>query len=179
MCNLTNLINRCEEDNLPGIKQKIYACPASEFNGWPDVDTDGVTLTEAFSFTGAGTGKGYWRAVEVQMDSASVSAKASGEVGSIMPSVTFPFFVNGFDTDAKAWAHENKNCCLVFLVPDRSGVYHVIGHPDDPAHLTEFDGGTGAKQGDKRGIMYTATWNAGKMPYSYDAATLGIDTTPI
>ncbi len=165
MCEINKLTNGSCLTNAAGIKGTGYMAPAEEFASWPAYQTpsaagDGKTvqLSGNFSFTGAGSGKGYFRSFPMLMEKGGVSYKAVGGTGSKSLEVIFTFYVVGLDAVQLEWLKDVKNIPGVFLCPDKNGTLHTLGTKDDPAYLQEADGGTGVAATDDRGTLYTIRW---------------------
>lgn len=182
MCQINKLTSGACLANAAGIKGIGYMAPAQEFAAWPAFQTastpgDGKTvqLTGNFSFTGAGTGKGYFRSFPMLMEKGGVTYKAVGGVGSKSLEVLFNFYVVGVDAVQLEWLKDVKNIPGVFLCPDKNGTLHVLGSKDDPAYMQEADGGTGVAATDDRGVLYTIRWLT-NIPTLYTGT---INETPI
>lgn len=156
MCDISNLVGLPCGDNTPGTRGKFYAIPVSELTGWPAYLTttapgDSVKISAPFTFVTT-VGKGYWRTVPVLTDKNSFTLSMVGGRGSKSVELKANYTVNGLNAAQLEHITMLKNVPCVFLVPDKSGVVHVIGTFDDPAYLESADGSTGAAAEDERNI---------------------------
>jgi hypothetical protein len=182
MCNSNKLTAIPCARNAAGVKGTGYNAPAEEFETWPAFQTattpgDGktVTLTGNFSFTGAGSGKGYFRSFPMLLEKGSVTYKAVGGIGSKSMEIMAKFYVLGTDAVQLEWLRDQLNIPQVCLIPDKNGVVHCLGSKDEPAYLQEGDGTTGEAATDERGTLYTIRW----VTASPQVYTGTINLTPI
>lgn len=180
LCIISNLAAPDCPSNPAGVKGTLYLCPAKEFASWPAYDSgtdpgDSVKLSGNFSFTGAGTGNGYWRAFPCLLEKGAVEYNAVGGKGSKSFDVLGRGYVLGVDAEQLEWFKNVLNTPVVGLWVDKKGLMHVIGAKDDPAYLEEGAGTTGIAATDERGIAFSIKANAAS-PTLY-AGT--VNTTPI
>lgn len=180
LCNISVLTAADCPSNPAGVKGTLYLVPAKEFASWPAYLAttgagDTVTLDGNFSFTGAGTGKGYWRAFPCLLEKGEVSYTAVGGKGSKSLDVLGRGYVLGVDATQLEWFKNMFNAPMVGLWVDKKGVMHVVGSKDDPAYLEEGVGTTGVAATDERGISFSIKANAAS-PTIY-AGTVNV--TPI
>lgn len=182
MCKINNLTNTACMANAAGIKGTGYMAPAEEFASWPAMqattsvgDGDTVRLTGNFSFTGAGTGNGYFRKFSMLLEKGSVNYKIVGGLGSKSYEITANFYILGVDAAQLEFSNDMKNIPGVWLITDKNGTVHCLGSKDDPAYISEADGTTGTAATDERGILYTCRW-VSATPQVYEGT---INLTPI
>lgn len=186
MCNLQSLARVCGSALPPGTKEKRYHSPLSEITGWPATAADNsgtdqgdtFLLDEAFDFTGAAVGKGYWRTLEaIVVDTGQLTNNLEGPLAGQGYRQRDTFFVAGNDAATLEWLNDLLACsgCMTWMVPTKDGNYHVLGDQDNPVYLEAVEGGSG---GDRVGYTVTVYANTGKPTYIYDVATYGIDITP-
>lgn len=185
MCNLASLAATCGTSVPPGTKEKRYWTPISELTGWPATRAAGggtnqgdtFILDEAFDFSGAGVGFGFWRNVSaIVVDTGELTNNLEGPIGGQGYRQRDTFFIKGNGPEVLEWINELVACsgCAVWLVPTKDGNYHVLGDPDNPVYVEVVEGGSG---GERVGYQVTLYANTGKPTYIYDAATHGIDET--
>lgn len=186
MSNLKSLTNACGTRFTPGTRSKLYLIPKGELTAWPQTEAelggtdqgDTKILGEAFAFN-AVSGEGFWREYDILVDTGAVNETLEGEIGgqSIISRVNF--FVQGVSAIQKEFADTIVDFagCLIAMIADKSGNYHVVGNLDDPCFIETIEGGTGTAPGDRVGYAYTLYSNTGQTSMLYDA-TLGINTTP-
>jgi len=187
MASLKNLTSSCGTNYIPGTKATLYLVPKGELAAWPATEADGAgtdpgdtkLIAEAWDFTGAGSGLGYWRQVDILVNTGGVVETLEGEIGGQAMVQRLNFFVHGATETQKEFADDVAayNGCLIAMISDKSGKYHVIGNLDDPCFIEQIEGGTGAAPGDRVGFAYTLYSNAGVTSLVYPSA-LGINTTP-
>ncbi len=164
MCVLKNLTPDTCPSNPAGVKGTLYLVPAVEFASWPAYLAttgagDTVTLDGNFSFVGAGTGNGYWRAVPCLLEKGGIKYTPVGGKGSKSFDVSGNAFVLGIDAKQLEWYKGLVNTPVVGLWIDKKGVNHVIGSKTDPAYLEEGEANSGVAATDERGIAFTIKAN--------------------
>jgi hypothetical protein len=179
MCDIQNLTAVPCGDNTPGTKQVGYMVPVSEITDMPAYKTfaaegDFVIATEDFDFTGAGTGKGFFRSFPMLINKNSYTLSAVGGVGSKGWKETFTFVVAGVNAQQLEFVTRMLNIPSVFLVTDKVGVVHTIGRKDDPAYIETVEGGTGNGPEAERIITVTVSGYTSR-PMVYQGI---IDVTP-
>lgn len=179
MCTIAALTAVPCGDNTPGTKQVAYTVPASEVTAMPDylgttAEGDYVLADEDFDFTGAGTGKGYWRGFPILINKNSYSITAVGGVGSKGWKETFTFVLAGINEQQLEFITRLLNIPTVHLCTDKVGKVHVIGRKDDPAYVETVEGTTGDGPESERIITVTVSGYTSR-PMIYTGA---IDTTP-
>lgn len=188
MAILQSLTRTCGTSIPPGTKLKAYFTLKDEITGWPQTaeelggtdQGDSKILDEPFDFTDAEVGFGYWRVLDILVDTGNVQDTLEGEIGGQGFVTRMNFFVLG----AGAPQREFADCvaanagCMIFMIEDKPGNHIVIGNPDNPVFVEAIDGGTGTVNGDRVGYAYTLYSNTGFTAMLYDADTHGIDVTP-
>lgn len=180
LCNIGVLTADACPSNPAGVKGTLYLVPAKEFASWPAYLSttdpgDTVKLDGNFSFTGAGTGNGYWRAFPCLLEKGAVEYNVVGGKGSKSFDVMGRGYVLGVDAKQLEWFKGVINTPVVGLWVDKKGVMHVIGSKDDPAYLEEGAGTTGVAATDERGISFAIKANAAS-PAIYTGT---VNVTPI
>lgn len=180
LCNISVLAAQDCPSNPAGVKGTLYLVPAKEFASWPAYlgttgSGDTVKLTGNFSFTGAGTGNGYWRAFPCLLEKGAVEYNAVGGKGSKSFDVIGRGYVLGLDAAQLEWWKNMLNAPMVGLWVDKNSTMHVIGSKDDPAYLEEGAGTTGIAATDERGISFAIKANQA-LPAIYTGT---VNTTPI
>jgi hypothetical protein len=188
MATLQSLTRTCGQSIPPGTKTKVYFTFVSELTGFPATaednggtdQGDSKMLDEAFDFSAAASGKGFWRELDILVDTGSVADTLEGEIGGQGFVNRLPFFVLGDGAAEREFADQvaANSGCTIWLVPTKGGRYIVVGNPDNPVFIEQIEGGTGTQNGDRVGFAYTLYANTGYTSMLYDADTYAIDTTP-
>jgi hypothetical protein len=189
MAVLQSLTRTCGQSIPPGTKLRAYFTLKDELAGWPETKEEGggtaqgdsKILDEPFDFTGAPVGKGFWRQLDILVDTGAVRDTLEGEIGGQGFVNRFDFFVLGAGAPQREFADlVTANAgCLIFMVQDKAGNHLVLGNLDNPVFVESAEGGTGTQNGDRVGFQYTLYSNTGYTTMMYDAATHGIDVTPV
>lgn len=165
MCLANKLNSNACGVNAAGLKGRGYMSPAAEHNVWPAFtaattpgDGKTVILTGNFDFTGAGSGKGYFREFPMLLEKGKVSYKAVGGIGSKSVEVMANFYVTGLNSIQLEWFRDQLNIPGVWIFTDKSGIQHILGSKEDPAYIQEAEAGTGEAATDDRGTLYTVRW---------------------
>lgn len=186
MCTLSNLTKACGSQLPPGTKQKLYLVPVAELTEWPDtMDVTGngtgaagesKILDEEWSFVTT-QDLGFWRTIDILVDSGDLRNVMEGEIGGQGYRQRLDFFVLGNNSREVEFADclLANSGCMIAMVPDKAGNYHVLGDLDNPVYIEAAEGGTG---GDRVGFQYTLYANTGKTTYIYNADDHGINVTP-
>lgn len=167
MCTIAKLTSTACAGNTPGTAGTGYMAPSVEFASWPAYQAastpgDGKTvlLDGNFSFTGAGSGKGYFRSFPMLLEKGSVQYNAVGGLGSKSLEILATFHIPGMNSVELEWLSNARNIPGVYLITDNEGVVHTLGSKTSPAYLSEAAGTTGAAAADERGTLYTIRWVA-------------------
>ena len=188
MCEFKGLTGQCGKRNPPGLRAKIYLIPASELTAQPRTlkevtpatTVKGATkiLGEEFEYVTT-TGKGFWREVDVLIDSSSIDISTEGEIGNLSFKNGLNFVINGTAAEESEFADELLNCCVVAAVQLRAeeAHYKIVGRYDDPAHVEEVTGGSGLKVGDRNAMAFKLRDFSGEMLPQYPVS-LGLTLTP-
>lgn len=169
----------------PGTKLVMFMTPISELAAtWPQTDAelggtdkgDTKILGEAWDFSGAAVGAGYWRRYNVLVDTGQLRTIIEGEIGGQGYRQRLDVFMQGNGPVENEQADDflaYSGCCIV-MIGTKEGYYPVLGDLENPVFIEAAEGGSG---GDRAGFQYTFYANTGKTPQFYDV-TLGIDETP-
>ncbi len=186
---LTSMTRQCGTPLPPMTKSKLYITHKDELAEWPDtqfdIDTaaletpdkgDKKRLGEAFDFTGAASGEGYWREYDILVDTGVLRTLLEGEVGGKGWRQRLDFFLQGNGPVENEQADDflAYDGCMIAMIGLKTGDYAVLGDLENPVFIEEGEGNTT----DRVGFSYTLYANTGLTPYFYDADTLGINTTP-
>lgn len=180
-------LTRTKSNRIPGTKAKLYFTFFDEITSWPQTKEqlggsnqgDSKIFGEAWDFTAAPTGKGFWREVDILVDTGALNDTLEGEVGGHSIVNRLPFFLEGAEAAQREFFDQmvaNEGCVL-WMIGDKNGNYPVLGNKDFPAYLETGEGGTGTVNGDRVGYSFQLFCNTGLTAMLYDV-TLGIDLTP-
>lgn len=179
---LSNLIEQCGTKAPPGVEVDMYVTCSCELNGFPALTGTGedgdVRLSEAFDFTGADPGEGYFRQYTAVVDKNGFSMGFEGEVGSEALFANAAFYIKGTDSTRAQFANDiiqGSGCLVILMKPRTSDDYVVIGSVAVPAFIESLDFNSGQKTGDSNGAAYSIRANS---TVYYYAASLGVNTTP-
>lgn len=164
--------------NLPGVVEMKYTL-AKWIQTYPaledyDGDTGSPKTTQALTLSGdivldtTTYTDAAWFDIELEVDENSFTVTPQGKPGYGYYQTTFEGFVPTSDRH-NTWAlHKAAKSQLVMAVKDRSGIWRLIGHPDNPASLVgTYD--TGKVAPDKVGFTLAGLWNAhAEPPHYYD-----------
>lgn len=185
---MKSLTRSCGKSIPPGTKTKARFTFTSELTGWPATKEagggtdqgDSKILNEPFDFAAAGSGLGYWRELDILVDTGAVTDTLEGEIGGQSFVNRMPFFVLGDGAAQREFADQvaANAGCFIWMIQSKSGNHLVLGNPDNPVFVEEIEGGTGTAPGDRVGFQYTLYANTGLTTMLYDAATHGVDLTP-
>lgn len=184
-------VRNCGLNESSGIKEIGRMTYISELSGFPAtryvVNTlasdpvavgDKYILDEAWDFSAAAIGLGYWREFPILMNTGSVNNTEEGEVGGKDITNDALFFIPGNSAEVK----ESVAClraasgCGIFMFTDKSNRDQVVGSIEFPAYFEIVEAsGTG---GEKVGYAVRAYSMSGDINMEYDSATHGIDVTP-
>jgi len=185
---LNDMLLACGEKRPPGTKSKLYWTLKEELQSMPATRADLVIAPavaapgdtkiydEPFAFV-ATSGVGYWRSMDILVDTGQLREIGEGEIGSLKHIQEVDFFLLG----NKAIQQENLDAltahsgCLIAIIPTQDGSFHVVGDLDNPVFIKPYTGGSG---GDKVGYEMSAMANTGYSSLLYNADTHGINITP-
>lgn len=181
MCTLRNLAHTCGEALPPGTKSKLYLIPKAEITAFPDVvgttsAGDSKYTSENFTLV-ATVDLGFFRSIDIWTDTGVIRNTLEGEIGGQGYRQRVDFFVIGNDKEQLEFADTMlcQSGCLIAIIIDKVGNYHIIGNLEDPVYLEAAEGGSG---GDRVGFQYTLYANTGKTTIIHNAATYPLDLTP-
>ena len=180
MCNVKTLTRACGNANLPGTQAKLYLIPKEEILAWPTVGAGSEygaakTLTTAWSLVTT-SGKGYWRELDILVDSGVIRIALEGNVGSKFYRNMVDFFIQGLQKEQLQLADDLAACsgCLIGMIALKGGTTIVLGDLSNPLFLEAAEGGA---TNEEVGLKYTLMCNTGLTPMIYNSG-LAIDTTP-
>lgn len=189
MSDLINLVEVCGTTYPPGMEVDVYYTCSCELADWPQTleelaapgtnPGDSVTLGEAFDFTGAGSGFGYWRKATALVDRGGASMGVEGEVGAQALFSGSRFFIKGTEAEKAEFAKNlvsASGCLIIMQKPRQSTDYIVCGTKAVPAVVETVDFNTGEKVGDANGSAYAVRANTN---LQYYPQALGVDVTPL
>ena len=137
---------------------------------------DTKILYEAFDFSSADSGEGFFREFTILVNSGDIRPLLEGELGGQGFRVEVPFFIEGINPAS----NESVDCllaysgCVFAIIPDKMGQYHSVGTPENPLYFTQANGGLQTRVGYD---MIMSSEN-GLTHSFYDADQFGIDITP-
>lgn len=188
MSDLKNLADVCGKTDPPGTEVDFYYTCSCELADWPQTAKelaspgtapgDSVRLGEAFDFTGAPTGEGYWRKATALVDKGGINMGVEGEVGAQALFSGARWYLKGTDAIKAEFAKDLTNasgCLIVMLKPRESADFAVCGTKAVPAVVESIEFDSGEKVGDLNGSAYKLRANTN---LHYYAETLGVDVTP-
>ena len=115
MCTIHKMTGTACLSNPAGTKGTGYMAPAEEFAAWPAFTTPGtagdgntVVLSGNFSFTGAGTGNGYFRSFPMLLEKGDVKYNAVGGTGSKSIEAIASFYIVGLDKVQLEWLKSDE-----------------------------------------------------------------------
>lgn len=135
---LTDLIEECGIENIGGHEVDVFYTCADELNGFPKTrdklpsPPSGVAglntiLGEAFSFTGAPVGSGYWRHLRCIIDTDKLTSKGSQKDGTTNFNTDFEYKVKGVGPGVVSHQRALLACCgTVYVVIPKSGDYAIV-----------------------------------------------------
>lgn len=184
---LKALTKACGGTKIPGTKEVFYTIPITELeaNGLPATEADGAgtelgdkkKFAEAFDFTGAASGTGYFRKhTAVLVNTGQVTNTVEGQIGGQMFGQRYTFFADANDAAMMEWLDDliSQSGCFLALVPKKDGDLMLLGDLESGVYVEAIEGGTG---GDRVGYNVTLYASPGKTTYIYPG-TLAINTTP-
>lgn len=182
MCDLISLSSSCGKTHRPGTKTKLYFTCSCELADWPAIGTTGADkkeFTEAFDFTGAPTGKGFWREADILVNTGNISYNLEGELGGQGYKNSVTFFISGSDKEQLHFADQIRETSgfLVVMLADKKGQLRVIGSKEEPARVETAEGATGLTNGERNGTAYTVSDDIGLTAPIYPNS-LGVDLIP-
>lgn len=187
MARVSTFTKPCGQNNAKGTKEIAYVSYTDEIAAMPQNRFDVVTAAlgtpvlgdkkiydEPWDFSGAPSGQGYWRSFPILINTGQFRNVEEGEIGGKSMMNEFVGFVPGNNSEVR----ESIDClragsgCMILMVPDKNGVYHVAGSIENPLYVDVNEGGTG---GDRVGYDLRFYADGGFTNMEYDADTHGID----
>lgn len=192
MGKFNTFVRTCGKNEPSGTEEIAYMTYISELNGAMPLTKAQVAIAasntpaagdtkiydEAWDFSAAATGEGYWRSMPILINTGSVGNLEEGEIGGKDMTNQGLFFIPGNDAVVKEAVEclRGASGCCIFMLPDKSGRNQVIGSISHPCYFElPEEGGTG---GDRVGYPVRAYSMSGAINLEYDAETHGIDITP-
>lgn len=165
MADFLSLTRNCGKAPIKGTKTKLYMIPFAEISAFPQtraaikvaggtetpVQGDTKILDEAYGLI-TETGKGYFREVDILVNTGDVNNSLTGEVGGQENEVVSRFFILGNGPKEREFVDVmmQHNGCLHMAMPSKDGQMQAIGEPDNPVFVRSYDGGTGGGSGAER-----------------------------
>ncbi len=170
MADFLSLTRSCGNAPIKGAKTKVYMIPFSEIDTFPQtraaikiaggIETpeqgDTKILDEAYGLVTT-SGKGYFREVDILVNTGDVANTLQGEIGGQENEVITRFFILGNGPKEKEFVDlmMANNGCIHVAIPSKDGQMQAIGDRDNPVFVRTYDGGTGGGSGgDKVGYAY-------------------------
>ncbi|MEL7118624.1 MAG: hypothetical protein AAFO07_04265 [Bacteroidota bacterium] len=185
---MKSLVRSCGKNPPPGTTTTVYFTFLSELTGWPltkaenagQAQGDTKVLDQPFDFANAGQNLGYWRELEILVDTGGIIDTLEGEIGGQSTINRANIFVVNDGAAEREFADQvvANQGCYVFMFRTKSKRHIVLGDPDNGVYVESLEGGTGTVPGDRVGFAYTLYCNSGFTAMLYDADTHGIDLTP-
>ena len=177
--NITSLTRVCGNTGLPGLQAKLYLIDKNEIETWPTIGSgaygNAKTLTTEWDLV-ATTGLGYWREIDILVDSGELRMLVEGNLGSKFIRNFLDFYVEKLGKEQLQFADDiiSDSGCLIGMIAAKGTPTFVLGDLSNPLFL---DAGEGGINNEQVGMKYTLMVNTGKSPMIYNAG-LAIDTTP-
>lgn len=187
--NLLNL-TRKKQNYATWTKAKLYLTLIPELAAWPQtrkaikeaasqpvLQGDSKILDEPWDFSLAPTDEGYWRVIDILVNTGQLRNTIEGEIGGQGFKQRLDCFIQGNGPEQLEFADclVINSGCLLPMIADKQSNHHVMGDLENPIYVETGEGGTG---GDRVGFAFTFFADTGFTNFIYDAATHGIDLTP-
>ena len=192
--NLRSISKVCNEARPSGAKAKLFLTCKGELNGMPATREEVVLAAvgtpgpgdskiydEPFDFSLAPTGSGYWREIDIRVDSADYQNFLQGADGGKSYRQELPFSLDGATDEENAEFADvlaALSGCMIAMLPAKTGKYLVLGDTENPASLQDGNSALGKGGDDENGWNFILKANLGYAGMNYDAETHGIDVTP-
>ena len=177
--NIKSLLRVCGNTGLPGLQAKLYLIGKDEITAMPTVGSgaygNAKTYTTAWDLVTT-TGLGFWREIDILVDSGELKALIEGNLGSKFVRNMLDFFVEKMGKEQLQFLDDMvaDSGCLIGMIRAKGAPTFVLGDKDNPLFLEAGEGGVNNEQ---VGMKYTLMCNTGKAPMIYNDG-LAIDTTP-
>lgn len=154
-------LQNCNEDNLPGIKLKVYYAPESFFHG--------IVLPIATTFSDFGIIENgdlefkedkAWSTFECLVDENELKTMLVGPSFKKKFQTQLDFYLLGFKTKIMAFLTAICNERLILAVEDSNGNFWIIGTKQNPAHIDKAEGSTGKAIADNTGFAVSVVANS-------------------
>ena len=180
MSSFENLIiedlHNCNEENLPGIKLKVYYAPESYFHGI--VLPTGNTF-ESFATIAAGDlefkENKAWSSFECLVDENELKLMLVGPSFKKKFKTQLDLYLLGFKPKVMGFIAAICNEKLILAVEDSNGVFWLIGTKQNPANIDKADGTTGKVIADNSGFSVSVIANTPL--YRYAGNILNFNTS--
>lgn len=177
--NIKPMLRVCGNTGLPGIQAKMWAIGKDEINAMPTAGSGAYGNTKTFTTAWdlvTTTGLGYWREIDILVDSAELQTLIEGNVGSLYIRNKLKFFVEKMGKEQLKFMDDMvaDSGCLIVMIRAKGGPTLVLGDKDNPIFLEPSEGGI---TNDQVGMTYNLMCNTGLAPMIYNDG-LAIDTTP-
>jgi hypothetical protein len=177
--NIKSLLRVCGNTGLPGLQAKLYLIGKDEANAMPTVGSGAYGNTKTFTTAWdlvTTTGLGFWREIDILVDSAELQTLIEGNVGSLYIRNKLKFFVEKMGKEQLKFMDDMvaDSGCLLGMIRAKGGPTFVLGDKDNPIFLEPSEGGA---TNDQIGMTYNLMCNTGLAPMIYNDG-LAIDTTP-
>lgn len=107
-----------------------------------------------------------WKGIDIQMDEGELKNSLVGNIGNKKNKAELEIKIPGFRPKVIGFVDTYKNVPMVFVVPDASGVFWVVGTKINPAYMESADGTTGKKTEDDSGVTVKITANTKLYKYA-------------
>lgn len=189
MANLIDLTKLCGKFKAAGLATTLYLIPYDEISVWPDTRKqvveaasgtpaagDEKILDEPFEYVTT-SGLGYWRRIPILVNTQDLRDTMEGEIGGQKYVQRLDFQVQGSNSERLSFADSllQNSGCMVPMIADKNGQYHLLAKKDFPAFLEAAEGGPG---GELNAFTFTLYNDMGLTHLLYDADTHGINITP-
>ena len=189
MASFVNLSKLCGNYMATGLAGTLYLVPESEILVWPDTRKqvveaaagtpavgDEKIFDEPFEFVTT-SGIGYWRSIPILYQNSDLLDVIEGDQGGLKYVQRLSFQIQGSTSERLSFADclLSLSGCMVPMIADKNGLWHVLARKDFPAQLENGEGGPG---GERNGFNFTLYNEMGLTHMLYDADTHGVDITP-
>lgn len=159
--NLQKSLDWCEGTPVrPGIRKRCYYISKSKIAKFPSIEKDSKGRVTGSKYTGDFelVADQKWQYIDILPAKSSLKSDPQGEVPSQTQQNVFTGVHPGVGEEATNAAAYLNNCDNIFLVPDASGMYRVVGCEAYPATTTVAqDLGEGPTGTASTTITHTAT----------------------
>lgn len=156
-------------------KGELNGFPATVADGGGTADGDRKRLAAPFQYVDT-EGLGYWRRIELLVDTGNIRNTSEGEIGGQGYRNRAVGFIQGYGAEENEFMDDllAYSGCVILLLALKNGPTHVIGNLSDPAFVESVEGDVETRVG----YLFTMYANTGITTMIYDVETHGINTTP-